>query len=73
MSSSSFNPYAAGKKQYSSIFGAPNVGPVSDKSGYIDRDLAAKSKRNALLRRLRAGIKGNFMSSEFLTPTQRNW
>lgn len=68
----SFNPYSAGKKLYSSGIDAPNIGPV-DKLGYIERDSVAKSRRNALLKRLKAAQSGNLISSEYLTPQQGNW
>lgn len=60
----SFNPYAAGNKQYGAK-GAPNVGPV-DKLGYRERDAKAKSKRSAVLRRLKARKKKNYMSPDSL-------
>lgn len=42
----------------------PNIGP-SDPLGYKERDLKYKARRNALLRRLKAKQKGNFMSSDY--------
>jgi len=61
----SFNSYAAGAKVYGSGRSNPTSGPV-DPSGYRERDLKTKAKRNALLRRLKAQAKGNFMSSDWL-------
>jgi hypothetical protein len=66
----SFSSYAAGPKRYGGGRSAPNVGP-SDKSGYRERDRKAKSKREAMLRRLQAAQKGNFMSSAYLSPESR--
>lgn len=59
-----FNPYGAGKKKYGSR-GAPNIGPV-DKSGYRERDARAQAHRNALLRRLKAGQRGQYMNPDYL-------
>lgn len=61
-----FQSYAAGNKRYG--FGtrtAPNIGP-SDKLGYRERDARNKLKRNALLRRMKAGNTKNFMSQDWL-------
>lgn len=60
-----FNSYAAGNKVYGFGRNNPTSGPV-DKLGYKQRDRAAQLRRNALLRRLQAGQKGNYMSSEWL-------
>jgi hypothetical protein len=60
-----FNSYAAGNKVYGGGRSAPNIGPV-DKLGYRERDLKAKAKRNAMLRRLKAGNSGKFMSAPWL-------
>jgi hypothetical protein len=62
-----FNPYGAGDKQYG-VLGAPNVGPTSSPEGYDERDLMIRARRNALLRRLKAGQGRRYMSSEYLTP-----
>lgn len=62
-----FNKYAAGKKRYGGGRDAPNIGP-SDKLGYRERDANAKLQRNAMLRKMKAGQKGRFMSSDYLTP-----
>lgn len=61
----SFNPYGAGKKKYSGGRNAPTVGPV-DKLGYRERDAKAQAHRNALLRRLRAQQKGQYMNPDYL-------
>jgi hypothetical protein len=56
------NPYAAGKPMYAK--GAPNVGPVKDKSGYRERDV--RLKRNALLRQMQVTLAGKYFSSPYL-------
>lgn len=62
----SYNSYAAGAKIYGiSGNSAPTVGPV-DKTGYKKRDAEVRLRRNAMLRRLKAGNSGNFMSSAWL-------
>lgn len=60
-----FQRYAAGAKLYGSGRTNPTMGPV-DKLGYRERDRKTKAKRNALLRRLKAQQKGNYMSSDYL-------
>jgi hypothetical protein len=60
-----FTPYAAGNKIYGGGRSMPTIGPV-DKSGYRERDAKAKARRNALLRRMKAGQQGRFMSSDWL-------
>jgi hypothetical protein len=62
----SYNAYAAGAKVYGiGGRGAPTVGPV-DKTGYKKRDAEVRLKRNAMLRRLKAGNAGKYMSSDWL-------
>ena len=58
-----FNSYAAGKKQYGMGRAAPNIGPV-DPIGYKERD--AQIKRTAVLRRIQASQKGDYMSANYL-------
>lgn len=60
-----FNSYAAGNKVYGGGRSAPNYGPV-DKLGYRERDAAVKLKRNAMLRRLKANLKQNYMNQNSL-------
>jgi hypothetical protein len=60
-----FNSYAAGKKIYGGGRSFPTAGPV-DKTGYRERDLQAKSRRNAILKRLKAQQGGRFMSADWL-------
>lgn len=61
-----FNPYGAGNKVYGGARNAPNVGPVADKSGYRMRDQQARLRRNALLKRMQKGQRGQYMSSDWL-------
>lgn len=67
-----FNKYAAGSKRYGGGRDAPNIGP-SDPTGYVQRDLIVKQKRNAMLRRLQAGQSSRFMSPEYLNPSARSY
>lgn len=67
--SQNFSDYAAGNRVYGSGRSNPTSGPV-DKTGYVARDKKAKTKRNAMLRRMKARQRGKFMSSENLTPTK---
>lgn len=68
----SFSNYAAGRKKYGSGRNAPNVGPVRNRRGYKERDAKAKSKRAAMLRRLKAGQSRRYMSSDYLSPESRS-
>lgn len=70
-SSQAFNPFGAGNKVYGSGRSAPNVGPVANREGYEERDRVAKLRRNALLKRLQAGQRGRYMSSDYLSPASR--
>lgn len=65
----SYNSYAAGNKIYGSGRSNPTMGPV-DPTGYLERDTAVRLKRNALLRRMKAGAAGKFMNPDWLG--QRN-
>jgi hypothetical protein len=60
-----FQAYAAGNKVYGMGRSNPTSGPV-DKLGYKERDAATRLKRNAMLRRMKAGNSGNFMSPDYL-------
>jgi hypothetical protein len=57
-------PYLVGNRVYNGYSNAPNVGPVADKTGYRERDLKHKARRNAILRRLKAKNKGNYASPD---------
>lgn len=63
-----YNSYSAGSKIYNGGSSAPNIGPV-DKMGYRERDLKYKTRQrqNAILRRLQARQKGDYMSSANLS------
>lgn len=65
-----FNPYAAGKKIYGGGRSMPNIGSVSGmgKLGYAKRDREAGTRKNAILRRLKAqdSVKSSkIMSSDW--------
>lgn len=60
-----FNSYSAGNKVYGAGRSFPTMGPV-DPLGYRERDLAIRARRNAILRRLKAGNSKNYMSSAWL-------
>lgn len=59
------NPYAVGSRIYGGSRSFPNIGP-SDPTGYRERDLKASARRSAILRRMKARQKGNFMSADSL-------
>lgn len=61
-----FQPYAAGKKIYGGSRSSPHIGGGLDKQGYRERDLRHKTRRNALLRRMKAGNSGNYMNNDWL-------
>ena len=61
-----FNPYAAGLKRYGpSGRRAPNVGRIGNMAGYRQRDNAV-TRRNALLRKLKAQQRGAYASADAL-------
>lgn len=60
-----FNPYSVGNKIYGGGRSFPTSGPV-DPTGYRERDLQTKARRDAILRRMKAQIAGNYMSADFL-------
>lgn len=60
-----FNSYAAGNKIYGGGRSWPTMGPV-DILGYRERDLKVKGKRNAMLRRLKAGNAQDFNNPAWL-------
>ncbi len=59
------NPYATGYKVYGAGRSNPTMGPV-DPMGYRERDLATRTRRNALLRRMKANASKNYNSSDWL-------
>lgn len=66
-----FQRYAAGKKRYGAGRTAPNIGPVADKLGYRQRDNRLRTKRNAILRRMKAKQRGAFASANYLRGGHR--
>lgn len=54
----SFNPYAAGNKQYANG-SAPTSGPV-DPSGYIDREVRNRQKRQMMVQWLKDNRTGAY-------------
>jgi hypothetical protein len=66
-----FNPYGAGRKVYGSGRSAPNIGPTSSPEGYRTRDMTARARRLAMLKRLKSGQQGRYMSDDYLRPKER--
>lgn len=62
----SYNPYGTGEKVYGGGRSAPNVGPVNDKEGYLDREARGRMRRNALLSRMKKTQQGRYMTPEWL-------
>jgi hypothetical protein len=63
-----FQSYAAGTKKYGAGRSMPNIGNVSGTGlqGYAERDQKAKSRKQAIMRRLKAQSQGNPNSSSIL-------
>lgn len=61
-----YNAYGVGNKVYGGGRSAPNVGPVDDREGYMERDARGKMRRNALLRRMKVQQQGRFMNPDWL-------
>jgi len=61
-----FNQYAAGAKIYNGGSNSPHQGMMLDPLGYKTRDAITKARRNAMLRRLKAGDKKDYMNSSWL-------
>lgn len=63
-----FNPYGAGNRVYGGGRYAPNVGPVSGQgqTGYQERDARGRLRRQQLLKRMKAGQQGRYMTPEWL-------
>lgn len=65
--------YGVGARRYGpAASSAPNVGP-SNPAGYMDRDAKAKALRDAMLRRMQAGQKGEFASPAYQNPAARGY
>lgn len=64
--------YAVGSRTYRGVSSAPNIGPVTNKTGYAERDRKYQTRRRnrALLNRIQAKQKGRYMSSEYLSSPQ---
>lgn len=60
-----FNAYVAGNRVFNGGSSAPTMGPV-DPTGYRERDLKIKARRNAILRRMKSNSKGHFMNKDWL-------
>jgi hypothetical protein len=63
-----FQKYGVGRKVYGSGHSYPTRGPVADKLGYKERDLKHRARRNAMLRRLKAGQGRKYASADWLRP-----
>ncbi len=61
-----FQAYAAGNKVYNGGSNSPHMGEKLDPLGYKERDAATRLKRNAMLRRMQAKQKQQFMSPNYL-------
>jgi hypothetical protein len=59
------NPYAVGNKIYGGGRSFPTMGPV-DPMGYAERDLRASAQRDAMLRRMKSNMAGDFNSADSL-------
>lgn len=66
-----FNPFSAGGKVYGSGRSAPNIGPTRSPEGYAERDRKGVARRNAMLKRLKAGQRGRLITPEYLRPEER--
>lgn len=68
----STSSYAAGSKTYRGVSSAPNIGPVTNKEGYAERDLKYRTRRrnNALLKRVKAKQQKRYMSADFLSAPE---
>lgn len=64
--------YAVGSRTYRGVSSAPNIGPVTNKTGYAERDRKYDTRRRnrALLNRIKAGQGKKYMSSDYLSAPQ---
>jgi hypothetical protein len=60
--------YSVGSRVYRGVSSAPNIGPVTNKEGYEERDRKHRTrmKQQALMERFKAGQKKRYMSSAYL-------
>lgn len=56
--------YAAGAKQYGSGRPFPTMGRV-DPTGYRERDATERVRREAMIKRIRAGMMGHYASPDY--------
>jgi hypothetical protein len=56
-------PYSVGNRVYGGNRSFPTMGPV-DPTGYRERDLVTRARRNAILKRLKAQQAGNYASAD---------
>lgn len=56
-------PYSVGNRVYGGGMPQPTLGPV-DRTGYKERDLQTRARRDAILRRLKATNAKNFASAD---------
>lgn len=64
-----YNPYVAGAKMYGAGRSMPTLGPV-DNTGYQERDMQARAKRQALLNQMQQQQQGNYMAANQLGGPQ---
>jgi len=64
-----YTPYAAGYKMYGGGRSNPTSGPV-DKAGYMERDLMNRTRRQAVLNRMRAAQAGQYNTPAYLNGAQ---
>lgn len=56
-------PYSVGNRVYGGGRAFPTMGPV-DPSGYRERDLVSRARRDAISKRLKARQAGNYASAD---------
>ena len=61
-----YTPYAAGSKLYGLGQTQPTSGPITNKDGYIERDMQARARRNAILQRMSAEQRGRYLDPDYL-------
>lgn len=67
-----FNKYAAGEKRYgASGRTAPNIGPTNSPEGYQERDLLARTRKAAMMRKLKSLKGGSVMQPDVLRNMPR--
>src|SRR5690348_9880058 len=61
------NSFSAGRKVYGGGRSMPNIGHVSDLSGYVERDNAARARKAAIQRRLGGQMTGDPNNQNYAT------